>query len=152
MHRVLRFAGQHTSKTQCCQWYSNSTKQRHNPATLEPLHGEHSVRLASVKIGIWDLYSSFPVITITLYATAMEDFSTPRIQSEMLNEICIEYTHFQDIGFLDQKTRAHRGIHISQATVLHEWFHSDLPFWGAYRCADEIETVLQTIGLNLKKF
>ena len=57
--------------------------------SLESLHGEHSVRLASVMIGMGALYSSRPAIRIHVYALTMLDFPMPRVQSDMLNEIWI---------------------------------------------------------------
>ena len=66
---------------------------------LAALHGEHSVKTAEVMIGIGALCSSFPVIRIPVYATAMEEFRMPRVQNEMLNEICRDHSHLQNIRF-----------------------------------------------------
>ena len=66
---------------------------------LASLHGEHSVKTADVMIGIGALCSSCPVIRIPVYATAMEEFRMPRVQIEMLNEICRDHYHLQNIRF-----------------------------------------------------
>ena len=66
---------------------------------LASLHGEHSVKTADVMIGIGALYSSCPVIRIPVYATAMDEFRMPRVQIEMLNEICRDHSHLQSIRF-----------------------------------------------------
>ena len=66
---------------------------------LTSLHGEHSVNTADVLIGIRPLYSSCPVIRFPVLATAMEEFQMPRIQIEMLNEICKNHSHFQNKRF-----------------------------------------------------
>ena len=50
-------------------------------------------------VGIGALYSSCPVIRIPVYATAMEEFRMPRVQIEMLNEICRGHSHLQNIRF-----------------------------------------------------
>ena len=50
-------------------------------------------------IGIGALYSSCPVIRIPVYATAMDEFRMPRVQIEMLNEICRDHYHLQSIRF-----------------------------------------------------
>ena len=50
-------------------------------------------------IGIGALYRSCPVIRIPVYATAMEEFRMPRVQIEMLNEICRDHSHLQSIRF-----------------------------------------------------
>ena len=66
---------------------------------LASLHGEHSVKTADVMIGIGALCSSCPLIRIPVYATAMEEFRMPRVQIEMLNEICRDHYHLQNIRF-----------------------------------------------------
>ena len=66
---------------------------------LASLHGEHSVKTADVMIGIGALYSSCPVIRIPVYATAMDEFRMPRVQIEMLNEICRDHSHLHSIRF-----------------------------------------------------
>ena len=50
-------------------------------------------------IGIGVLWSSCPVIRIPVYATAMEVFRMPRVQIEMLNEICRDHSLLQNIRF-----------------------------------------------------
>ena len=62
-------------------------------------HGEHSVKTADVIIGIRVLCINCPVIRIPVYATAMEEFRMPRVQIEMLNEICRDHSHLQNIRF-----------------------------------------------------
>ena len=66
---------------------------------LASLHGEHSVETADVMIGIGALCSNCPVIRIPVYATAMEEFRMPRVQIEMLDEICRDHSHLQNIRF-----------------------------------------------------
>ena len=60
---------------------------------LASLHGELSVKTADVIIVIGALYSSCPVVRIPVYTTAMEEFRMPRVQIEMLNEICRDHSH-----------------------------------------------------------
>ena len=52
---------------------------------LASFHVEHSVKTADVIIDIGALYSSCPVISITVYATAIEEFRITNAQIEMLN-------------------------------------------------------------------
>ena len=66
---------------------------------LASLHGEHSVKTADVMIGIGAICSNCPVIRITVYATAWEEFRMPKVQIEMLNEICRDHSHLQNIRF-----------------------------------------------------
>ena len=66
---------------------------------LASFHGEHSVKTADVMIGIGALCSSCPVIRVPVYATAMEEFRMPRVQIEMLNEICRDHSHLQNVRF-----------------------------------------------------
>ena len=66
---------------------------------LASLQGEHSVKTADVMIGLEALYSSCRVVRTPVYATAMEEFRMPRVQIEMLNEICRDHSHLQSIRF-----------------------------------------------------
>ena len=70
---------------------------------LASLHGEHSGKTADVMIGMGVLCSSCPVIRISLYATTMEEFRMPRVQIEMLNDICRGHSHLQNIRFLTKR-------------------------------------------------
>ena len=91
---------------------------------LASLHGEHSVKTADVMIGIGALYSSCPVIRIPVYATAMDEFGMPRVQIEMLNEICRDHSHLQSIRFptiRDNRIGILIGADAFTATVLRQF-------------------------------
>ena len=66
---------------------------------LASLQGEFSVETADTMIGIGASYSSCPVIRIPVYATAMEESLMPRVQVELLNEICRESSDLKNLSF-----------------------------------------------------
>ena len=66
---------------------------------LASLHREHSVKTADVMIVIEALCSSCLVIRFPMYATTMEEFGMPRLQTELLNEICRDHSHLKNIRF-----------------------------------------------------
>ena len=71
-------------------------------------------------IGIGALCSSCPVIRIPVYERAMEEFRMPRAQIEMLNEICQDHSHLQNIRFpaiRDNRTGILIGADAFTATV-----------------------------------
>ena len=98
-YALLDSGSDNTQKTQKVADALQVQQSKDITLPIASLQGEHSVKTADVMIGLGALYSSCPVVRIPVYATAMEEFRMPRVQIEMLNEICRDHSHLQSIRF-----------------------------------------------------
>ena len=71
----------------------------HIAVPISSLYGEHIITSTEVLLGIGSLNSTRPLFNLLVYATSASDFQMPNVAVEMLNSICAEYDHLNNITF-----------------------------------------------------
>ena len=71
----------------------------HIAVPISSLYGEHIITSTEVLLGIGSLNSTRPLFNLPLYATSASDFQMPNVTVEMLNTICADYDHLNNITF-----------------------------------------------------
>ncbi|XP_075264848.1 uncharacterized protein LOC142357013, partial [Convolutriloba macropyga] len=81
--------------------YGRMAGYNHNNNTLpiSSLYGEHIITSTEVLLGIGSLNSTRPLFNLPVYATSASDFQMPNVPVEMLNSICADYDHLNNITF-----------------------------------------------------
>ena len=71
----------------------------HIAVPFSSLYGEHIITSTEVLLGIGSLNSTRPLFNLPVYATSASDFQMPNVPVEMLNSICADYDHLNNITF-----------------------------------------------------
>ena len=71
----------------------------HIAVPISSLYGEHNITSTDVLLGIGSLNSTRPLFNLPVYATSASDFQMPNVPVDMLNSICADYDHLNDITF-----------------------------------------------------
>ena len=71
----------------------------HIAVPISSLYGEHIITSTEFLLGIGSLNSTRPLFNLPVYATSASDFQMPNVPVEMLNSICADYDHLNNIIF-----------------------------------------------------
>ena len=71
----------------------------HIAVKISSLYREHIITSTEVLLGIGSLNSTRRLFNLPIYATSASGFQMPNVPVEMLNYICADYNHLNNISF-----------------------------------------------------
>ena len=71
----------------------------HIAVPISSLYGQHTITSTEVFLGIGSLNNTRTLFNLPVYATSASDFQIPNVPVQMMNSICADYDHLNNIIF-----------------------------------------------------